>query len=107
DLLVPLLTHLALWSGTGLAAGLAFGIGSHMTPRSRLIGAALAGLAGAVLGTIVFDLGGAVLFPMVRTVDPFSLSAEARLMARLCLAGCVGLVAALSLPAPGAATKQA
>src|SRR5262245_45870049 len=49
DLFVPLLIHLALWSGAGLAAGLAFGIGSQGSKPTRLIEAALAGLMGAML----------------------------------------------------------
>jgi hypothetical protein len=128
DLLGPLLVHLGLWSATGLAAGLAFGIGSYgsgpaLRPArlsdatlliteagsdksisrgfrpARLVEAALAGLVGAMLGTLVYEMAGALLFPHDHTADPFPGSPNARLLARICVAGFVGLGAIRSLPA--------
>lgn len=98
DLLAPLLMHMALWSTIGLAAGLAFGIGSSGARPLRLLEAALAGLAGAMLGTFLFEVTGAMLFPMDHTADPFSTTSATRLLARLCLAGGVGLGVIRSLP---------
>jgi hypothetical protein len=97
-LLTPLLVHLGLWSAIGLAAGLAFGIGSGASTPSRLCESALAGLVGAMLGTFVYEMLGAVLFPMDRTADPFSATSGTRLLARLCVAGFVGLFAIRSIP---------
>jgi hypothetical protein len=105
-LLVPLLLHLGLWSGVGLAAGLAFGVGSGGSKPFRLFEAALAGLAGAMLGTFVFEMVGAFLFPMERTADPFSASSGTRLLARLCVAGFVGLGVIRSLPSSSARNDQ-
>jgi hypothetical protein len=98
SLLVPLLIHLGLWSGVGLGAGLAFGIGSGGFRPARLIESALAGLVGAMLGTFVFEMVGAILFPLDHTASPFSATSTTRLLARLCVAGFVGLAAIRSLP---------
>jgi hypothetical protein len=98
DLLVPLFIHLALWSALGLAAGLAFGIGCGGTRRSRLVEAALAGLVGAILGTFVFEMVGAMLFPFAHTADPFSATSGTRLLARLCVCVFVAIGAIRSLP---------
>jgi hypothetical protein len=105
-LLTPLLVHLGLWSAIGLAAGLAFGVGSGTSKPSRYFEMALAGLVGAMLGTFVFEMVGAFVFPMDRTVEPFSATAGTRLLARLCVAGFIGLGAVRSLP-PRSAQKAA
>jgi hypothetical protein len=105
-LLTPLLVHLGLWSAIGLGAGLAFGIGSGVSKPSRYLETALAGVVGAMLGTFVFEMVGAFLFPMARTVDPFSATSGTRLLARLCVAGFVGLGAMCSLPSSRARNEQ-
>jgi hypothetical protein len=97
-LLVPTLIHLGLWSGVGLAAGLAFGIGTSGLKLSRLIEAALAGLAGAMLGTFVFEMVGALLLPLAKTANPIAETSSARLLARLCVALFVALGAIRALP---------
>jgi hypothetical protein len=99
DLLAPLLIHLGLWSAVGLAAGLAFGIGSQVSRPARLLEAALVGLVGAMVGTFVYEMVGAFLFPADHTVDPFPGTSGMRLLARLCIAGFVGLGAIRALPA--------
>jgi hypothetical protein len=98
DLLVPLFIHLALWSAIGVASGLAFGIGCRRIRPSRLVGTALAGLVGAIVGTFVFEMVGAMLFPFAHTADPFSATSGTRLLARLCVAGFVAIGAIRSLP---------
>jgi hypothetical protein len=105
-LLQPMLIHFGLWSAIGLAAGFAFGLGLYGLKASRLIEAALAGLIGAMLGTFVFDMLGAILFPLAKTVNPFSETSGTRLLARLCVAGFVALGAIRSLP-PRAGVKEA
>jgi hypothetical protein len=97
ELLIPMLVHIGLWSGAGLAAGLAFGIGSGFKPF-RLFQAAFAGLIAAMIGVFVFELGAASLFPLDRTADPFSDTSRTRLLARLCVAAFVGLGAFFSIP---------
>ena len=99
DLVAPLLIHLGLWSAAGLAAGLAFGIAARGFRPARLIEAAFAGLIGAMVGTFVFEMAGAFLFPFDHTADPFSDTPGTRLLARLCVAGFVGLGAIRALPA--------
>jgi hypothetical protein len=101
DLLVPLLVHWGLWSGVGLAAGLAFGIGGALQPL-RLAEAGLAGLVWAMVGTFVFEMAAALLFPMALTAVPISATAGSRLFARLCVAVFVALGALRCLPAPEA-----
>lgn len=97
ELLMPLLLHMGLWSGIGLGAGLAFGVGSTGFKPLRLCGAAFAGLTGAILGTFVYEVVGAFLFPLDHTADPFSDTIRTRLLARLCIAGFVSLGVACSL----------
>jgi hypothetical protein len=92
-ILMPLLIHFGLWSGVGLAAGLAFAVGAGGFKPLRLLEAGLVGLAGAMAGTFIFEMVGAMLFPLSRTLEPFSQSPETRLLARLCVAGFVGLAA--------------
>jgi hypothetical protein len=101
-----MLIHLALWSGVGLAAGLAFGIGSSGARPARLFKAALAGMIGAMLGTCIFEIVGAMLFPMDFTPRPFSATSSTRLLARLCVAGFVGLGVIRSLPATKAPATE-
>jgi len=98
QLFLPMLLHLGLWSGAGLASGLAFGIGSSGFKPARLFEAAVAGLTGAMLGTFVYDMVGAFLFPLAHTALPFSETAGTRFLARICVAGFVGLGAVRSLP---------
>ena len=97
-LLMPLLIHLGLWAGVGLASGLAFGVGRYGLKRSRLIEAALAGLVGAFLGTFVFEMLGALLMPTAETTKPIAEAALARLLARICVALFVALGAIRTLP---------
>jgi hypothetical protein len=106
ELLMPMLVHMGLWSGAGLAAGLAFGIGAYGFKPLRLFETALAGLIGAMLGTFVYELAGAILFPLARTANPFSETAGTRLLARLCVAGFVSLGAIRSLPSRRAAPDR-
>ena len=103
---MPLLIHLGLWSAVGLAAGLAFGIGSGASKPSRFVQTALGGLVGAMVGTVVFEVVGAGLFPMAHTPDPFSDTPGTRLLARLCVAGFVGLGVIRSLPSSSARNDQ-
>jgi hypothetical protein len=105
DVLISLVIHGLIWGLVGASAGLAFVVGLG---ERRLIGRALtAGLAGAVLGAVAFDLIGAAFFSSAATVAPISQSWPTRLMAELMAS--IGTAAALVLllPAPaGVVTKQ-
>jgi hypothetical protein len=85
DLTLPLLVHCGIWSGCGLAGGLAFGIGLG-GPRHRAINAAIGGLIGAALGAALYELIGAAAFPADRTAYPLAITWNARLLARLIVA---------------------
>ncbi|MDR3618778.1 MAG: hypothetical protein P4L85_05460 [Paludisphaera borealis] len=105
DLLVPLLTHGAIWSAVGAACGLAFGIG--LGGRSRVLRSVLGGLVGGALGAAVYELIGAFAFPLDRTVQPLSISWESRLLAREAVAVFVaaGAAAAYAEPRRGEASE--
>lgn len=88
DLMLPLLTHGGVWVPLGLGTGLVVGlVGRSLalgtTPRLGL--AILGGLVGAMVGTVVIELAGGLLFPLDGTVRPISETSISRLFARLTL----------------------
>ncbi|MHC5539144.1 hypothetical protein ACYOEI_13075 [Singulisphaera rosea] len=91
DLLFPLMIHAGMWAGAGVAGGLAFGLGSSGGSRAAL--ACFGGALGAVIGTVVFEALGAVLYPLALTSSPISTSSGARLFAASCVAILSSLVA--------------
>jgi hypothetical protein len=96
DLLISFLMHGAIWGLLGALAGLAFAVG--LGERNVCIRALAAGLAGALVGAIAFDLIGVVAFPGAKTDDPISRTWVTRLMARLVMT--VATAAAVSLVLP-------
>jgi hypothetical protein len=98
DLLLPLLTHSAIWSIVGAVAGLAFGLG--IGGRGRWIATLGGGLAGALAATIIYEIVGAVAFATSKTEMPLSASTATRAMALLLVANLssVGAVIALRQP---------
>jgi hypothetical protein len=98
DLVLPLLTHGAIWSTVGAIGGLAFGLGlaGQGLWKSTLAG----GFAGAVLATVVYEIVGALLFATSKTHLPVSSSIATRGMAQL-------LVAILSAAGAALALRQA
>lgn len=81
DLILALASHALIWGLLGASAGLAFAVGLG---ERRLIGRAfMAGLAGAVLGAVTFELIGATFFGLAETTHPISATWLTRLMARL------------------------
>lgn len=85
NLLRPFLIHAGDWVPLGIAAGLAFGLGAGLR-RGALLAAAIGGGFGALLGTGANELIGGAAFPFARTDRAFSLTAETRLIARMCVA---------------------
>ena len=101
DLIISMVMHVVIWGLLGAAAGLAFAIGLG---ESRAGGRSLvAGLVGAVLGAMAFELIGAVVFPTANTNYPISETWPTRLMARLLVSVGAALTVALLLPVPGPA----
>ncbi len=98
DIIISLCMHGLIWGLLGASAGLAFAVGLG---EPRLLGKELmAGLVGAVLGTVVFEVIGAVAFPMAETDEPISETWTTRLMARLLVTLGTALVVVLLLPEP-------
>ncbi len=91
----PLLMHAGIWGAIGCVGGLAFGLGAGGR-RSALRGM-VGGLVGAVLGAAIYEIAGALAFPMSRTFQPSSSEWAPRLMARLLVSGLVAVGAALAV----------
>jgi hypothetical protein len=84
DLVFPMLVHEAIWTPLGLVAGLAFGIG--LGGWGRMVRATAGGMLGAICGTIVYELAGAVAFASDKSHYPVSASIGSRLLAHLVVA---------------------
>ena len=67
DLILPLLVHAGIWSGVAAAAGLVYGLG--LGERKMMPRIVLGGLIGALLGTVAYELVGAVAFPAAQTTQ--------------------------------------
>jgi hypothetical protein len=84
DLILPLITHGGIWAAAGTAAGLAFGLG--LGGRGRWARCALGGLLGGVAATMIYDVVGALAFPLDKTSQPVAATVVARLFAQLAVA---------------------
>ncbi len=95
DLVLPLLTHGAIWSAVGAIGGLAFGLG--LGGQGRWKATLVGGLAGAAAATVVYEIVGALAFASSKTDLPLSSSITTRGMAQLLVAilSAVGAVLAL------------
>jgi hypothetical protein len=100
DLTVPLLIHGGIWAAIGATAGLAFGIG--LGGRYAIARGLLGGLVGAALGAVVYEIVGALAFPLDSTVQPLSQSWGSRLLARSAVALLVAVGVALAITEAGA-----
>jgi MFS family permease len=97
DLIFSMIMHGSIWGAAGAAAGLAFAVGLG---ERRLVGRSLlAGFVGAVLGAIVFDVVGVLVYPIGTTGQPISTTWPTRLMARLMVTLATTGVVILLLPA--------
>jgi hypothetical protein len=97
DLVLPLLTHGAIWSAVGAIGGLAFGLG--LGGQGRWKATLVGGLVGAAAATIVYEIVGALVFASNKTDLPVSSSITTRAMAQL-------LVAILSAVGAAMASRQ-
>lgn len=100
EIIISMVMHGVIWGLAGAWAGVAFAAGLGR-PR-LLLRAAAAGLAGAMLGAIAFELVGAGLFPLASTGEPISTTWPSRLAARLlvCIATAAGVILILPGPRP-------
>jgi hypothetical protein len=95
SLLFDLLVHAAIWAPVGAVAGLAFGAGLG---GRRSVGQALfGGLAGAVLGTMAFEVASTLAFPLLRVDSPIPGERLPRLLAVFSVAVFTALGAAVGV----------
>ena len=87
DLALALRTHAAIWLAVGAAAGLALGFG--LGGGAQLVRATIGGTLGAGLATVIYEFGGAIVFPLAETFQPVAKYPTARLLAHLTVALCV------------------
>lgn len=101
DLILPMVTHGAVWCLIGASAGAAFGIGSG-GGAAGVGRAALGGLAGAALATVLYEVLGAFAFPSDKTTMPLAASAGARLLAQagVCVLSALGVAFVAAEPSP-------
>jgi MFS family permease len=106
DLVLPLLTHGAIWLAVGAVGGLAFGLG--LGGRGRWKATLVGGLVGAAAATIVYEIVGALAFASSKTDLPLSSSITTRGMALLLVSilSAVGAVLALRQPAKREASSS-
>ena len=90
-----ILIHSGLWVPIGAVAGLAFGVGLKGT--GSILKALLGGLAGAILGTMVYELGNAFAFPSVRLDKPIPDDWHSRILGVFSMTICTALGAAIGL----------
>jgi hypothetical protein len=95
DLVLPLLTHCAIWSAVGGVGGLAFGLG--LGGRGRWRATLVGGLTGAAAAAVVFELVGALFFASSKTDLPLSTSSMTRGMALLLVTSLSSIGAVLAL----------
>jgi hypothetical protein len=86
ELYLALATHGGIWVAVGTAAGLALGLGLGGGRVGRAI---IGGIMGAAVAAIIYEFGGAVVFPMDRTLQPTAMTPGPRLFAHLAVALCV------------------
>ena len=104
DLLLPLLTHGAIWSVLGAVGGLVFGLGLGGRGRWKLT--LVGGLLGAAAATVVYELVGALAFASSKTHLPLSASSTTRGMALLLVASLASIGAVLALRQPRRAENR-
>jgi hypothetical protein len=86
ELYLALATHGAIWGAVGATAGLALGLGLGGGRATRAV---VGGILGAALATAIYVFGGAVVFPLDKTLEPTAMAPGPRLLAHLAVALCV------------------
>src|SRR5262249_53669655 len=103
---LALWTHGGIWVPIVAAAGLAFlvGLGGLRSAGLPLFG----GFGGGLVATMLFEVANAILFPLIRVLEPVPAGKSSRLLLYLCVALFVALGSAISVrkrgkpPAPSA-----
>src|SRR5262249_36691374 len=90
-----MIIHAGVWSPIGAVAGLALGVGLG-GPRAIAL-ALLGGLAGAVLGTMGYEVASALLYPQARLDHPIPEERGLRLLAVFGIAVLTALGAGLGV----------
>jgi hypothetical protein len=81
DITYSLMVHAGVWAGVAAVAGLAFAIGQGgWRGVLRLM---LGGAGAALIGAVIYDFAGGIVFPTALTDRPISQTWETRLLARL------------------------
>jgi hypothetical protein len=93
ELMYAMTVHCATWTAIGGVAGLAFGLG--LGGWGRMIRGLVGGAGGALLGTVIYEFAGIMLFPLDMTDRPLSRTWYTRLLARLLVSGLAAAGAAL------------
>jgi hypothetical protein len=96
ELVRSLLMHGACWIPIGASAALSWGLAAGMG-RRLLARAVLGGASGALLGTVAFEMLGALAFANDETGEPVPKSAVTRLLARILVATFAAALAAAPL----------
>lgn len=94
DLILPLMTHGAIWALIGAAGGLALGLGLGRPQRALAV--TFGGLLGGLVAAAMYELIGGIVFPLDHTGQPISEGVASRLFAWLMLTACVAVAAVLS-----------
>ncbi len=95
DLVLPLLTHGAIWSAVGAIGGLAFGLG--LGGKGRWTATLGGGLLGAAAAAVIYEIVGALAFASSKTDQPVSATLASRGMAHFLVAILSATGAALAL----------
>ena len=95
DLALPLITLGSIGLAVGAAGGLAFGVG--LGGRDRWLKSLVGGLVGAGLGTVVYEVVGAIAFPAGKTELPISHTLATRAMFHVLVAASAAVGSALAL----------
>jgi hypothetical protein len=82
DLPLALLIQGGIAAAVGAVGGAAFGMGD----RGRVSRALLGGLVGAVAGVLIYEVVGALAFPLDQTTKPISATPASRLLGRIIVA---------------------
>ena len=91
DLIVGIMIQVVISSAIGAVGGVAFGIG--LGDRNRFVRAVIGGVLGTVAGALVFEMVGAIAFPLDKITNPISMTWGTRLFARLAVTtlACAGV----------------
>jgi hypothetical protein len=84
DLVLPLITHAAIWSAVGAIGGTAFGLG--LGGRGRWMATLVGGLLGAAAASVIYEIVGAIAFASSKTDLPLSAALTTRVLAQFSVA---------------------